>query len=73
MSEKAIFKLRVVKTEAGIRVEVKGDPNLLHELAQKRHRHHHQFHKERRLWSRWERRFRHGWRHGAWWHDVTEA
>lgn len=73
VSEKTVFKLRLVKTDEGLRVEIKGDHKLLHGLARERHWHHYQYHHERRLWSRWERRFRHGGHHRSWWHDVTEA
>ncbi len=66
MSERIIFEARLIETDDDIRVEMKGDKGHMHTFHLGRHRHHFG-HRDERMWSRWERRFRRGWCFGPWW------
>jgi hypothetical protein len=73
MSEKVIFEVRLVETEDGLRLEMKGDKERMHEFGfgrRMRHFGRHFGHGERRAWSRCGHHFGPGF--GPWWDEEPE-
>ena len=67
MSEKVIYEIRLVETEDGLRLEMKGDKERWHEFAfgrRMRHFGHHEHHGGRRAWPGCGHHF--GWGFGPW-------
>ncbi len=72
MSEKVLYEVRFIETDDGIRIEMKGDKDRLHEMSSRWHERRDKAREERqewREWKRWERRFRRPWFFGCgpWW------
>ena len=73
MSEKVIYEVRLIETEDGLRIEMKGDKERMREFVHRKRMRHFGHREEWREWSRWGREFGRSWCFGPWWCDEPES
>ena len=71
MSEKVIYEVRLIETEDGLRIEMKGDKERMRDFARGHNTH---WFGRHGAWKRWAHHGRHfGWGFGPWFDEESDS